>query len=40
MTVTEYKETLDLELEMGLLSLEQYNLEVARLKFAEEVLKG
>lgn len=39
MTVKEYKETLDLELEMGLLSLQEYNLEMANLRFAEEVIK-
>lgn len=39
MTVEEYRETLDKELEIGILSLDEYNRELAALRLAEQVIK-
>jgi hypothetical protein len=39
MTVEEYQEDLDRQLELGLITIAQYNLEKAALKFAEQIIK-
>jgi hypothetical protein len=39
MTPQEYREVIDKELELGLMTLDEYNKEVAALRFAEQVIK-